>query len=107
MPITCLFGTGVETPETLFYGSNGFDQQPEMVYGDGDGTVNMLSLVAIESEWAEEKNQTLKLIKIPGISHTDILKDEAALDEIIEEICSINSEGLSPFMSMLTGKARA
>lgn len=107
VPITCLFGTGVETPETLFYGSNGFDQQPEMVYGDGDGTVNMLSLVAIESEWAEEKNQTLKLIKIPGISHTDILKDEAALDEIIEEICSINSEGLSPFMSMLTGKARA
>lgn len=107
VPITCVIGTGVSTPETLYYGKKGFDQQPEVLYGDGDGTVNMVSLVAVESEWAEEKNQTLKFIKIPGVSHTGILKDDAALDEIIEEICSINSEGMSPFLSMWTGEARA
>ncbi|KAG5543675.1 hypothetical protein RHGRI_016436 [Rhododendron griersonianum] len=107
VPITCVIGTGVSTPETLYYGKKGFDQQPEVLYGDGDGTVNMVSLVAVESEWAEEKNQTLKFIKIPGVSHTGILKDDAALDEIIEEICSINSEGMSPFLSMWTGEASA
>ncbi|GFZ10145.1 alpha/beta-Hydrolases superfamily protein [Actinidia rufa] len=85
-------GTGVKTPETLFYGEGGFDKQPEVVFGDGDGSVNMASLVAIESEWAEEKNQTLKFIRVPGVSHTDILKDDDALGEIIGEICSINSQ---------------
>ena len=28
---------------------NGFDEQPEFVYGDGDGTVNMLSLLELGS----------------------------------------------------------
>ncbi|PSR99925.1 Lecithin-cholesterol acyltransferase-like [Actinidia chinensis var. chinensis] len=92
VPITCIIGTGVETPETLFYGEGGFDKQPEVVFGDGDGSVNMASLVAIESEWADEKNQTLKFIRVPGVSHTDILKDDDALGEIIGEICSINSQ---------------
>ena len=67
------------------------DEQPEFVYGDGDGTVNMLSLLALESLWSNEKNQTLKVIKIPGVSHTLILKNDAALEEIIGEISGINS----------------
>ncbi|KAJ6321035.1 hypothetical protein OIU78_016267 [Salix suchowensis] len=37
VPITCMVGSGVRTPETLFYGENGFDEQPDVVYGDGDG----------------------------------------------------------------------
>ncbi|KAK4559883.1 hypothetical protein RGQ29_008890 [Quercus rubra] len=91
VPVTCITGSGVSTPETLFYGENGFDEQPEIVYGDGDGTVNMLSLLALESLWSNEKNQTLKVIKIRGVSHTLILKNNAALEEIIGEISGINS----------------
>lgn len=90
VPITCIIGNGVRTPETLFYGREGFDKQPEISYGDGDGTVNMVSLLALQSEWKDEKNQSLKVIKIPGVSHTSILKDEKALDEIIGEVSSIN-----------------
>ncbi|XWS24090.1 hypothetical protein CRYUN_Cryun28dG0071100 [Craigia yunnanensis] len=90
--VTCIIGTGLKTPETLFYGKAGFDEQPEVVYGDGDGTVNLVSLLALESLWADEKSQPLKVIRISGISHTSILEDNVALDEVIGEISSINSQ---------------
>ncbi|KAK1393506.1 Lecithin-cholesterol acyltransferase-like 1 [Heracleum sosnowskyi] len=89
--ITCIFGSGVRTAETLFYGENGFDKQPEILYGDGDGTVNMVSLMALESEWAGKKNQSVKVIRIPDVSHTSILEEDVALDEIVKVIKSINS----------------
>ncbi|KAL4333953.1 hypothetical protein GQ457_07G024810 [Hibiscus cannabinus] len=90
--VTCIFGTGLKTPETLLYGKAGFDKQPEVIHGDGDGTVNLVSLMALESLWNLDKRQPLKLIGISGISHTSILEDSAALEEIIAEISSINSE---------------
>lgn len=91
VPITCIIGSGVRTPETLFYGKNGFDEQPEVVYGDGDGTVNMVSLLALESLWSDKINQPVKVIRIPGVSHTSILRNGAALDQIIELISGVNS----------------
>jgi lysophospholipase-3 len=95
VPITCIIGSDVRTPETLFYGENGFDEQPDVVYGDGDGTVNMASLLALEKLWAEEKHQPLKVIRIGGISHTSILQNDSALAEITGEIYSINSRVIS------------
>ncbi|KAL2232683.1 lecithin-cholesterol acyltransferase-like 1 [Sesamum indicum] len=92
VPVTCVFGSGVRTPETLFYGDSGFEKRPEVVYGDGDGTVNMVSLMALESAWDGRENQSLKVIKIPGVSHTSILKDGTALGRIIGEVSGINYE---------------
>ncbi|XP_038885620.1 lecithin-cholesterol acyltransferase-like 1 [Benincasa hispida] len=89
--LTCVIGGGVKTPETLLYGEKGFDEQPEMGYGDGDGTVNMVSLRALEKLWAEEKNQTLETIELSGVSHKSILENRDALDVIIREISRINS----------------
>lgn len=91
VPITCIIGSGVRTPETLFYRANGFDEQPEVVYGDGDGTVNMVSLLGLESLLSDKNNQPVKVITIRGVSHTSILSNDAALDEIIEEISGVNS----------------
>lgn len=90
VPVTCIIGSGVKTAETLFYDAGGFDKQPETVYGNGDGTVNMASLVALESEWADLPDQSLKMVVIEGASHTSIIKDEGALSRIVEEISSIN-----------------
>lgn len=88
--VTCIVGNGVPTPETLYYDERGFDEQPEILYGDGDGTVNMVSLLALEDEWRDEENQKLKVIKLAGITHTDILKDDKSLAQIIDEINAIN-----------------
>lgn len=92
VPITCVIGTGVSTAETLYYDKRGFDEQPEIVYGDGDGTVNMVSLLGHESLWSNAKNQTLKTIRVPGVTHTEILKDDGAVGEVVREISGINSQ---------------
>ncbi|KAL8141074.1 hypothetical protein V2J09_007095 [Rumex salicifolius] len=91
VPVTCLVGSGVPTAETLVYGEGGFDEQPEMVYGDGDGTVNMESLVAPEREWDGDRNQTVKVIKFPGVSHTGILQDKSAIERVLSVVSDINS----------------
>ncbi|KAL0921886.1 hypothetical protein M5K25_009001 [Dendrobium thyrsiflorum] len=91
VPVTCIVGFGVDTPEALFYGSKGFDEKPEVMYGDGDGTVNMKSLLALEKEWSEAGRKHLKIMKLRGISHSSILKITAAVNKIIEELRLINS----------------
>lgn len=91
VPVTCIFGSGVDTAETLVYGVGGFDEQPEIVYGDGDGTVNMVSLTALQSQWGNHSEQELEVIKIHGVSHMSMVKDNAAIDRILEEISCINS----------------
>ncbi|KAK9163649.1 hypothetical protein Syun_004551 [Stephania yunnanensis] len=92
VPVSCVFGSGVKTAERLVYGDGGFDGGPEeVVYGDGDGTVNMVSLVALEREWEGEGGQSLKMIRVPGVSHTGILSDGGALEAIAREIAEINS----------------
>ncbi|XP_061372018.1 lecithin-cholesterol acyltransferase-like 1 [Gastrolobium bilobum] len=100
VPITCIIGTGVRTSEKLFYRNGDFNKRPEVSYGDGDGTVSRVSLLALQSLWKYETNQSLKVIEIDGVSHISILKDEVALDEIRGEISRINSHvqlGLSKF----------
>ncbi|ONK60290.1 uncharacterized protein A4U43_C08F16580 [Asparagus officinalis] len=88
--VTCLVGCGVDTPETLVYGRGGFDVAPKVVYGDGDGTVNIASLLWLQSEF-----RGVKVVRVPGMSHTSILKDDIAVRKIIGEICDINSVDLS------------
>ncbi|PIN11604.1 Lecithin:cholesterol acyltransferase (LCAT)/Acyl-ceramide synthase [Handroanthus impetiginosus] len=90
VPVTCVFGSGVKTPETLFY--KDFEKRPDVVFGDGDGTVNMISLLALESAWSGRKGQLLKVIKLPGVSHISVLKDKTSLGKITGEVSSINSE---------------
>ncbi|CAN0905762.1 Lecithin-cholesterol acyltransferase-like 1 [Linum grandiflorum] len=90
VPITCVVGTGVDTAEALVY-EKGFDERPSVVYGDGDGTVNMVSLLALESLWSGSMNHTVKVIKLSGVSHTSILSDELSIREIVGQISSLNS----------------
>ncbi|KAJ4755748.1 Lecithin-cholesterol acyltransferase-like 1 [Rhynchospora pubera] len=92
VPVTCMVGTDVETPHRLVYGAGGFDAEPQVDYGDGDGTVNLISLLRLKSEWSGSKNQVLDVIKLPGVSHSDILKDKGALEQIIRFITEINME---------------
>lgn len=91
VPMTCIIGVGVRTSETLFYEKGNFDEQPKVVYGDGDGTVNLVSLLAPQFLWKSEKNQSLKFIKLSEISHTSVLKSDIAINKIIQEIYDINS----------------
>ncbi|KAL2894983.1 Lecithin-cholesterol acyltransferase-like 1 [Bienertia sinuspersici] len=106
VPITCIIGSGVDTPETLFYDHRGFDKQPSIIWGDGDGTVNSLSLLAVQSEWMKEKNQQLKMVRIKGVSHTDVLSDQRSLDQILSVVSDVNSDVLVVRSALVNDKER-
>ncbi|KAK3150938.1 hypothetical protein QOZ80_3AG0239640 [Eleusine coracana subsp. coracana] len=86
VPVTSVIGVGVATPETFVFGTEeGFEGEPEVVYGDGDGTINMVSLVAVE-EWAGVQGQVLKVLRLPGVHHTGFFTDDFALTNVVAEI---------------------
>ncbi|KAJ0967700.1 hypothetical protein J5N97_024617 [Dioscorea zingiberensis] len=92
VPVTVMTGYGIKTAETLVYGDGGFEAQPEIVYGDGDGLVNLASLLAPETEWYGLKQlEFLKVIKLPNVSHEGILKDDVAITEVLKEVHQVNS----------------
>ncbi|KAF8675405.1 hypothetical protein HU200_047771 [Digitaria exilis] len=96
VPVTCLVGTGVDTVESLVYGDGGFDEGPEeVVYGDGDGTVNLASLVGPIKAWADSPAQVVEVVELPGVSHSGILNDKSALRQIIRVVDSINLNATS------------
>ncbi|CAN6315398.1 unnamed protein product [Urochloa humidicola] len=91
VPVTCLVGTGADTVESLVYGEAGFEEPPEeVVYGDGDGTVNLASLVGPIKAWSDSPAQVVEVVELPGVSHSGILNDKSALEQIIRVVDSIN-----------------
>ncbi|KAM0841546.1 hypothetical protein ACQ4PT_058971 [Festuca glaucescens] len=91
VPVTCLVGTGVDTVESLVFGDEGFDAGPiKVVYGDGDGTVNLASLVGPIKAWSDSPAQIIEVVELPKVSHSGILKDKSALEQILRTVDSIN-----------------
>ncbi|KAF7052498.1 hypothetical protein CFC21_060587 [Triticum aestivum] len=96
VPVTCLVGTGVDTVESLVFGDEGFDAGPvKVVYGDGDGTVNLASLMGPIKAWSDSPAQVLEVVELPKVSHMGILKDKSALDQILRILDSINLNATS------------
>ncbi|XP_037420093.1 lecithin-cholesterol acyltransferase-like 1 [Triticum dicoccoides] len=86
VPVTSIIGVGVSTPETFVYGEDGFAGTPEVVYGDGDGDINMVSLVAIEKEWSGVEGQVLTVVRLPGVRHDGFFSVGFALEKVVAEI---------------------
>ncbi|CAD6341482.1 unnamed protein product [Miscanthus lutarioriparius] len=100
VPVTCLVGTGVDTVESLVYGDGGFDEDPdEVVYGDGDGTVNLASLVGPIKAWSDSPTQVVEVVELPRVSHSGMLNDKSALEQIIRIVDSINFNATSYYQS--------
>lgn len=78
----CLYGTGVHTAASFVYEKGEFpDHQPEIIYGDGDGTVNRRSLEACNM-WKDQQDQSVILKEFHGVDHVKILSDSNVLNEI-------------------------
>ncbi|CAM0872106.1 unnamed protein product [Alopecurus aequalis] len=101
VPVTSIIGVGVSTPETFVYGEDGFMGAPEVVYGDGDGDINMVSLVAIENEWSGVEGQVLKVLRLPGIRHSEFFSVGSALRIVVAEI---HNAGRTGWRSGLEGR---
>lgn len=85
--VVCMYGLGVDTPDHFVYGPGGFDKQPQVVNGDGDGTVNDHSLRLCE-RWAEPgaQSRSARVVKFSKVSHSDMLTDDAVLQALLSEL---------------------
>ena len=76
--IHCLYGIGVKTAESFTFGEGQFpDTQPQVTYGDGDGTVNIRSLEAC-NKWNQRQAYNVTLKQYPSVNHNGILSNENA-----------------------------
>lgn len=86
VPVTLIYGHGLPTAETLSYESKGFDNNPEVAQGDGDGTVSTCSLTAVVEEWEEVEGQELEVIGLSEKGHMKILHDEESIEVITNAV---------------------
>jgi pimeloyl-ACP methyl ester carboxylesterase len=67
VPTTCINGVRKNnTPEQLVYWDGDFDAEPEIVYGDGDQIINLISMLAFDEKMRRqpEQNKVYKSIKL-------------------------------------------
>ena len=76
--MTCINGVGNRTPRQLVFLESDFDASPELVYGDGDGFVNLVSILAFDREMRGQpgQNKQFKSVKIDKAQHSGLVTDE-------------------------------
>lgn len=73
--IHCLYGYKVDTVEKLYYKpGTSIDGYPQLIPGDGDGTVNLRSLEGC-LHWEGKQKQKVYHQGFPGVDHMGILKN--------------------------------
>lgn len=73
--VHCLYGSKVQTVEKLYYKpGTAIDGYPQLIFGDGDGTVNIRSLEAC-AHWQKSQKQKIYYQDFPKVDHTNILKN--------------------------------
>lgn len=85
--VVCMYSLGVDTPLSFTYKEGNFDNTPVAVNGDGDGTVNDLSLRLCE-QWtaAGAQERSAKVMRFSKITHSGMLSDDAVLKAVMNEL---------------------
>ncbi|XP_072135527.1 lysosomal phospholipase A and acyltransferase isoform X2 [Mobula birostris] len=78
--IYCLYGTGIPTPESFNYDVFP-DQDPKVVNGEGDGTVNLVSALKCK-EWMGKQEGKVYMKELPGNEHVDMLSNLSTISYI-------------------------
>ncbi|XP_049642375.1 phospholipase A2 group XV [Suncus etruscus] len=77
VPLHCLYGTGVSTPNSFNYETFP-DQEPKISFGNGDGTVNVESIQQCQ-KWIGSQEQPVWLQELPGSEHIAMLFNATTL----------------------------
>ena len=81
VPTYCYYGTNVSTPESYTYG-NGLDaNETNIVFGDGDGTVNLLSSQVCLS-WRNAQSEPFNTATFPGVNHGQMIMNTTVLEAV-------------------------
>ncbi|XP_065423061.1 phospholipase A2 group XV isoform X2 [Chrysemys picta bellii] len=76
----CLFGTGVETPDSFYYEAFP-DKEPKIYYSDGDGTVNLESALQCQ-KWVDMQKQEVILFELSGNEHIEMLSNATTISYV-------------------------
>ena len=81
--VHALYGVGLKTPESFIYKKEYQwpDYQPSVIYGDGDGTVNLRSLHGFK-RWIGKQDQPISFKEVPGAEHLATLRHPDVIDYI-------------------------
>ena len=78
----CMYSKGVETPDSYIYGENFPNgDYKKVLFGDGDGTVNLNSLRACQN-WIGAQSHPVKYRELDQVKHMDIVWNEDILETI-------------------------
>ncbi|XP_075181778.1 lysosomal phospholipase A and acyltransferase isoform X1 [Anomaloglossus baeobatrachus] len=78
--VHCLYGTEVDTPDSFHYDSFP-DKDPSIIYGPGDGTVNIESALQCR-RWIGLQKQAVYLVELPGNEHIAMLSNVTTISYI-------------------------
>ena len=80
-----LYGVNVKTPESFVYPKESAwpDSQPNVVYGDGDGTVNKRSLLGYR-RWIGKQPHPISYKEFSGAEHVATLRHQPVIDYILQ-----------------------
>lgn len=82
--VYCLYGLGVLTPETYIYDNSfPYEDPVDIVYGDGDESVNRGSLELCK-RWNGQQKQRVEVMELPEVDHLSILFNNLTLNYINE-----------------------
>ncbi|ELP91283.1 1-O-acylceramide synthase precursor, putative [Entamoeba invadens IP1] len=85
VPIHCLYSHGIDTVYSLKYDDLTKDfQDGNFTYGDGDGTVDIQSLL-----WCAQPSFNATVVKDMGkVGHADLIKDKSTITYVRQQSCS-------------------
>ncbi|XP_054164814.1 phospholipase A2 group XV-like [Oppia nitens] len=87
--VHCIHGYGLDTMHKLVYNKGKFpDSQPHIVYGDGDGTVNLKSLEACK-DWQNKQKQKVVYKAYSKSDHIIVMSDPRVIS-YIKELAIVN-----------------
>lgn len=88
--IHCIYGTGVDTVERLYYKPGTWlDGYPSLIMGNGDGTVNLKSLEGCLL-WQNLQQQRIYSVPLPNVDHLGILGDVKVLQYLSNLIKTVD-----------------
>ncbi|CAK9805558.1 Phospholipase A2 group XV [Anthophora quadrimaculata] len=80
--VHCLYGNNVDTVQKLYYKPGiSIEGTPQLISGDGDGTVNLRSLEGCK-HWQGKQKRKIYSQVFPGVNHMNILKNTDVLSYI-------------------------
>jgi len=89
VPTLLLTSYGVDTPRTVQWKgtfARGYDQKPaSTINGDGDGTVNVESLLWAKKAWASQPGG-VQLVAVQGVTHFGMLSDPTVITTLKEHL---------------------